>query len=41
MKSNSGVTLTALTIYIIAFTIVVSIIARISIYFYRNVNNIN
>ena len=41
MKSNSGVTLTALTIYIIALTIVVAIIARISIYFYRNVNNIN
>lgn len=41
MKSNKGVTLTSVTIYIIALTIIVAIVARISIYFYRNVKDIS
>lgn len=40
IKDNRGVTLTSVTIYVIALTVVVVIIARISTYFYRNINNV-
>ena len=41
MKSERGVTLTSLIVYIIAMLLVVGILAVISRYFYRNINNIN
>ena len=34
MKSERGVTLTSIMIYIVALTIVVAIVARVSTYFY-------
>ena len=40
MKSQKGITLISVTIYIIVMTIVVSIMAVISTYFLKNVNNI-
>ena len=39
MKSEKGVTLTSIMIYVIALTVVVLLIGRIITYFYRNVNN--
>ena len=41
MKSESGVTLTSVIIYVAALTIIVIAIGRISTYFYRNVNSVN
>lgn len=41
MKSERGVTLTSIMIYVFALTIVVMIIARISTYFYSNVNELS
>lgn len=38
MKSQKGVTLVALVIYVIVFTIVISILALISSFFFSNVN---
>lgn len=38
MKSQKGVTLVSLTIYVIAMVIIVAIVAVISGYFYTNVN---
>lgn len=40
MKSESGVTITSVLIYIIALTAVVIIIGRITTYFYGNMNSI-
>lgn len=39
MKSEKGVTITSIMIYVIALTVVVLLIGRIITYFYRNVNN--
>lgn len=39
MKSQKGVTLISLTIYVIALTIVVSIVSVISTYFYKNMSS--
>lgn len=39
MKSDKGVTITSIMIYIIALTVVVLLMGRIIIYFYKNVNN--
>ena len=39
MKSEKGVSLVSLIIYLIAMTITVGIVARISNYFYRNIIN--
>ena len=41
MRSNKGVTLTSITIYIVALSIVVAIIKRISVYFYRNLESVS
>lgn len=41
MKSERGVTLTAIMIYIIALTIAVLLIGRITTYFYKNVSQIS
>lgn len=41
MRNNRAVTLTSITIYIVALSIVVAIVARISIYFYRNISNVS
>lgn len=38
MKSEKGVTLTSIMIYIITLTVAVLIIGRITIYFYKNMN---
>jgi len=40
MKSEKGVTLSALVAYITIFTIILAIMANISAYFYRNVGQI-
>ena len=40
MKSNRGVTLTSLVIYIIGLTIVITLMGIISNYFYRNINEV-
>lgn len=40
MKSNKGITLTGLIIYIIAMTIIMGVISSITIYFYKNTNSI-
>ena len=39
MKSERGVTLTSILIYVIALTVIVLIIGRIITYFYKNINN--
>lgn len=39
MKNKKGITLVALTIYVIAFSIIIGIIATITSYFYNNVIN--
>lgn len=41
LKNNRGVTLTSVAIYVIALTITVIIITRISTYFYQNVNQVS
>lgn len=41
MKSQKGVTLISLTVYIIALTLVITIVAVISGVFYKNVKNVN
>ena len=41
LKNNKGVTLTSIAIYVIALTITVIIITRISTYFYQNVNKVS
>lgn len=38
MKSERGVTLTSILIYVIALTIIVTMIGRIITYFYKNMN---
>lgn len=40
MKSNKGITLTSLIIYIIVFTIVIGTVATLSGYFTSNLNNV-
>lgn len=40
MKSEKGVTLTAIMVYVIAFTVAVIAVGRITNYFYQNMNNI-
>lgn len=40
MKSERGVTITSVLIYIIALTAVVILIGRITTYFYRNMNSV-
>ena len=40
MKSNRGVTLTSLVIYIIGLTIVIAIMGIISNYFYQNITDV-
>lgn len=39
MKSERGVTLTSIIIYVIALTVIVLIIGRIITYFYKNIND--
>lgn len=39
MKNQKGITLTALTIYVIVFTLVIGIVATLTSYFYNNVMN--
>ena len=41
MKSNKGITLTSLIIYVVAMTIVVTTISTLSTYFYSNMSNID
>ena len=38
MKSERGVTLTSIMIYVVALTVVVLLIGRITTYFYKNIN---
>ena len=38
MKSERGVTITAIMIYVLAFTVVVVIVTRMTTYFYKNVD---
>lgn len=38
MKNNKGITLISLIVYVIAMTIVVSIISTITSFFYKNIN---
>ena len=40
MKSDRGITITSLIIYVIAMLIVIGIIANITAFFYRNVLNL-
>lgn len=41
MKSQKGVTLVSLTVYVIVMAIVVGILATITTFFYKNVNDTN
>lgn len=41
MKSEKGITLISLTVYIIVMALVVAMIAIISTFFYKNVKNVN
>lgn len=41
MKSEKGVTLISLTIYIIAMTIVIAVVAIISTFFYKNTHKVS
>ena len=41
MKTNKGITLTSLVIYVIAMVIVVTTISTISSYFYNNIDDVN
>lgn len=38
MKSQKGVTLISLTVYIIAFTVLLGIVITVSNFFYKNVD---
>jgi len=40
MKSEKGISLVSLIIYLITITVVVGIVARISTYFYKNLNSL-
>ena len=40
MKSQKGVTLISLTIYIIAMTIVIAVVSRLTMFFYSNTTDI-
>ena len=40
MKSEKGVTLTSIMIYVVALTIVVGIVGRITTYFYKNIQDV-
>lgn len=40
MKSEKGITMLAVTIYVLVLTIVIGIIANISNFFYKNVSNV-
>ena len=40
LKSNRGVTLTALVIYVMGLAVVITLMAMILKYFYRNVNDV-
>ena len=40
LKSNRGVTLTSLVIYIIGLTIVIALMGLISNYFYQNITDV-
>ncbi len=40
MKSQKGVTLISLTIYVIAMTIVIAVLARLTMFFYSNTTDI-
>ncbi len=40
MKSQKGVTLISLTIYIIAMTIVIAVLSRVTMFFYNNTTDI-
>lgn len=41
MRSNKGITLTSLVIYVIAMVIVVTTVSTITSYFYNNIDNMN
>lgn len=41
MKSNKGITLTSLVIYVIAMVLVVTTVSTITSYFYNNIDNMN
>lgn len=41
MKSQKGVTLVSLTVYVIVMAIVIGILATITTFFYKNVNDVN
>lgn len=41
MKSQKGVTLMSLTVYVIVMAIIVGILATITTFFYKNVNDVN
>ena len=41
MKSERGITLTSLIVYIISMLIVISIVSVLTTYFYKNIKNIN
>lgn len=41
MKSEKGITLISLTVYIVVMTIVIAMVAAISTFFYKNVKNVN
>ncbi len=41
MKSEKGVTLTSVMIYVVAFTVIVLLIGRVTTYFYSNVQNVS
>ena len=40
MKSERGVTITAIMIYVLAFTVVVVLVTRMTTYFYKNVDQV-
>lgn len=39
MKNERGITLISLTIYLIAFTVIISLMATFSAFFYKNISN--
>lgn len=41
MKSNKGITLTSLIVYVIAMVIVVTTVSTITSYFYNNIDDLN
>ena len=41
MKSEKGVTLTSLIVYVIGMVMVISIVSVLTTYFYKNINLIN